>query len=717
MEIIHPFGGKTQVFTTQFAGRELTIETGKIAFMADGAVTVRYGDTVVMATATTSAEPREGVDFFPLMVDYEERMYAAGKISGSRFVKREGRPSEQAILTSRLIDRPIRPLFPKGYRNDVQVVVVVLSADLEHSPDIVSIIAASSALMLSGAPFDGPVAACRIAMSTDGDLIAYPTTEQLVASKLNLTVAGTRDAIMMVEAEANEVDEGTITEALELAKQTWQPVVDLQEEMAKAVGVSKQEFELHMPESEVVAQVAKLLQDKLGDGVRHKDARKRDETLAELRQHVLDELAFLEDNPTDEANQGRFARAEVKAAFTKVIDMEIRRAILEDGARPDGRATTEIRPISGQTGLLPRTHGSALFTRGSTQALSVVTLGPASDAQLIDTMEEDAKKRYMHHYNFPPYSTGEAKPMRSAGRREIGHGYLAEKALSAVIPAQEEFPYTIRVVSEILSSNGSTSMASVCGSTLSLMDAGVPISKPVAGIAMGLVLDHGKPGKYVILSDIQGTEDFAGDMDFKVAGTDAGITALQMDIKVKGITIEIMQAALAQALEGRKHIMGKLLAILDAPRAELSPYAPRITKLMINPDKIREVIGKGGEMINRIIDETGVEIDIDDTGLVMIAAVDEAQAKAAKEWIEMLVAEPEVGRVYKGKVVRLMDFGAFMEIMPGRDGLLHISQISDERVDNIHDVLKEGDEFEVKLVEIDSQGRLNLSKKAIQKGS
>jgi polyribonucleotide nucleotidyltransferase len=712
MEIIHPFGGKTQRFTTQFAGRELTIETGKLAFMADGAVTVRYGDTVVMATATTSSEPREGIDFFPLMVDYEERMYAAGKISGSRFVKREGRPSEQAILTSRLIDRPIRPLFPKGYRNDVQVVVVVLSADLEHTPDIISIIAASSALMLSGAPFDGPVGACRIGMVGD-ELIAYPSAEQLANSKLSLTVAGTKDAIMMVEAEANEVAEDVIIEALDLAKAAWQPVIKLQEEMAAAVGVKTQKFDLHMPEGEIVEKVAKVLEGKLGDGVRHKDAKLRNESLGELRQHAIDQLAFLEDNPTDEANEGRYPKAEVKAAFGKVIDMEIRRAILEDGARPDGRATTEIRPISGDTGLLPRTHGSALFTRGSTQALSVATLGPASDAQLIDTMEEDTKKRYMHHYNFPPYSTGEAKPMRSAGRREIGHGYLAEKALLAVLPDHEEFPYTIRVVSEILSSNGSTSMASVCGSTLSLMDAGVPIRKPVAGIAMGLVLDHDKPGTYIVLSDIQGTEDFAGDMDFKVAGTSEGITALQMDIKVKGITVEIMKNALAQAHEGREHIMNKLLEILDAPRPELSPYAPRITKLNINPEKIREVIGKGGEMINRIIDETGVEIDIDDTGLVMIASNDESAARAAKEWIESLVAEPEVGRVYKGRVVRVMDFGAFMEIMPGKDGLLHISQISDERVEDINTVLKEGDEFDVKLVEIDSMGRLNLSKKVI----
>lgn len=714
MEIIHPFGNKTQTFSTEFAGRKLTIETGKLAFMADGAVTVRYGDTVVMATATIANEPREGIDFFPLMVDYEERMYAAGKISGSRFIKREGRPSEQAILTSRLIDRPIRPLFPKGYRNDVQVVVVVLSADLEHTPDVISIIAASSALMLSGAPFEGPVGACRVGLIND-KLVAYPTTEELAQSKLSLTVAGTKNAVMMVEAEADEVSEEIITDGLELAKRTWQPVVELQEEMVRAVGVTRQQFDLQTPENELVQKVAALLDGKLGDGVRHKDSRERQQSIEELKQLVYDELAYIADEPLDEANKDRFARSDVAAAFGKVIDMEIRRAILQDGARPDGRATTEIRPISGQVGLLPRTHGSALFTRGSTQALSVVTLGPASDAQLVDTMEEDSKKRYMHHYNFPPYSTGEAKPMRSAGRREIGHGYLAEKALAAMIPPVEEFPYTIRVVSEILSSNGSTSMASVCGSTLSLMDAGVPLRKPVAGIAMGLVLDHDKADSYVILSDIQGTEDFAGDMDFKVAGTSEGITALQMDIKVQGITIDIMKNALAQAREGREHIMGKLLEILDKPRAELSPYAPRITKLNINPEKIREVIGKGGEMINRIIDETGVEIDIDDTGLVMIASRDESAAKAAREWIETLVAEPEVGKIYMGKVVRIMDFGAFMEIMPGKDGLLHISQISEERVEDIHKVLNEGDQFEVKLVEIDSQGRLNLSKKAVSK--
>ena len=710
MEIIHPFGGKTHTLKTTFAGRELTIETGKLAFLADGAVTVRYGDTVVFASAVVAPEAKPDQDFFPLLVDYEERMYASGKISGSRFVKREGRPSEQAILTSRLIDRPIRPLFPKGFRNDVQVVATVLSADLEHEPDIIAIIACSTALMLSGAPFDGPVGAMRIGR-IDGKLVTYPTVTDQGASDLNLTVAGTKDAIMMVEAGANEVEEATLVEALKLAQDAWQPVIELQHELVKAVGVTKREFELYKADETLVEKITKFLDGKLGDHIVNADSIKRYEVLGELQTEVLGEFGPLP--PEVDEDHERYPHGDVVTAFGKVVDMEIRRAILHDGKRPDGRKTTEIRPISGQTGVLPRTHGSAIFTRGTTQALSIVTLGPTSDAQLIDTMEEDTSKRYMHHYNFPPYSTGEARPMRSTGRREIGHGYLAERALEPVIPAAEDFPYTIRVVSEIMTSNGSTSMASVCGSTLSLMDAGVPIRKPVAGIAMGLVLDHDKPGTYVILSDIQGTEDFAGDMDFKVAGTDDGVTALQMDIKVKGITIEIMKAALEQAHEGRTHIMSKVKDILDKPREELSPYAPRITKLTINPDKIKEVIGKGGETIQRIIAETGVDsIDIEDDGLVMIASADEAKSRAAKEWIDSITAEPEIGKIYNGRVVRVMDFGAFVEFMPGREGLVHISQIADYHVDDIHKELKVGDEFPVKLVEVDSQGRNNLSKKA-----
>ncbi len=589
-DIIHPFGGKTRSFTTEFCGRELTIETGKMAFLADGAVTVTYGDTVVLGTAVMSNSPRAGVDFFPLMIDYEERMYAAGKISGSRFIKREGRASERATLAARLIDRPIRPLFPKGLRNDIQAVATVISMDPEQQTDIVAMIAASAALLISGAPFEGPVAGARVAMIND-ELVAMPTNEQLENSKLDLTVAGTKDAIMMVEAGANEVDEATMIKAIELAHQAMQPVIELQSQLAAAVRPRMKDYELVTANSELVEKISDYMKPKLGPAVRHEDQYQRHDAIRNLEREAHDQFGL--DYDADQIEQ----------AFGKVIDKEIRRAIVEDGARPDGRSTTEIRPISSQVGLLPRTHGSALFTRGTTQVLNITTLASTSYAQLVDTMEEDTTKRYMHHYNFPGYSTGETRPMRSPGRREIGHGALAERALLAVIPPVEEFPYTIRTVSEAIASNGSTSMASVCGSTLSLMDAGVPIRKPVAGIAMGLITEG---DKVVILSDIQGAEDFAGDMDFKVAGTDDGITALQMDIKVRGITPQIMKDALAQAKEGRAHIMGKMMEVLDAPRSEMSEFAPRIDKLMINPDKIREVIGKGGETINKIIAETGV---------------------------------------------------------------------------------------------------------------
>lgn len=698
-EIIHPFGGKTQQFTTEFCGRPLTIETGKMAFLADGAVTVRYGDTMVLGTAVVSNQPRDGIDFFPLLIDYEERMYAAGKISGSRFIKREGRASDRATLSARLIDRPVRPLFPKGYRNDVQAVTTVISADLVYAPDIIAIAAASAALMLSGAPFEGPVAGVRVGL-VDDELVVFPTTEQMSQSKLDLTVAGTKDAIMMVEAGANEVDEDTMIKAIEMAHKAIQPLIKLQEEMVAAVGVKAKEYKLYKAEEHLYETIDTYLKGKLGEAVRHHDQYQRHDAIANLEKEVLAQFG-------DE-----HAEDQIKVAFNKVIDYEIRRAILEDGARPDGRKTTEIRPISSQVGLLPRTHGSALFTRGTTQVLNITTLASTSYAQLIDTMEEDTTKRYMHHYNFPGYSTGEVRPMRSPGRREIGHGALAERALLPMIPSVEDFPYTIRTVSEAVASNGSTSMASVCGSTLSLMDAGVPLKKPVAGIAMGLITDG---DKFVILSDIQGAEDFAGDMDFKVAGTDDGITALQMDIKVKGITPEIMKHALAQAKEGRAHIMGKMMEVIDKPRAELAPYAPRITKLMINPDKIREVIGKGGEVINKIIAETGVEIDIEDSGLVMIASADGEAAQKAVKWIESIVAEPEVGKIYEGEVVKIMDFGAFVNIMPGRDGLVHISQLDDKRVEKVEDVVKLGDKIKVKLMEIDSQGRLNLSKKAAER--
>lgn len=709
MNIIHPFGGKQIKLNTEFAGKKLEIETGQMAFRADGSVTVRYGDTVVLATAVVAPEPKPETDFFPLLIDYEERMYASGKISGSRFMKREGRPSDQAILTSRLIDRPIRPLFPKGFRNDVQVMVTVLSADLENEPDIISIIAASTALMLTGVPFDGPVAAARIGQ-VDGKLVVNPTVQEQEKCDLNLTVAGTKDAIMMVEAAAIEVAEDIITKGLDLAVKSWQPVIELQQELVKKMGVKPMEYEEFSKNEEVYEKIAKFLESDLGESIRHENKQIRHEAIAELENKVIQEFGTLSDEVQDD-DKVRYSHSDIAVAFEKLIDSEVRKAILNDGIRPDNRKTTEVRPISSAVGLLPRTHGSALFTRGTTQGLSITTLGSVSDAQLIDTMEEDNTKRYFHHYNFPPFSTGEARPVRSTGRREVGHGYLAEKAILPVLPSVEDFPYTIRVVSEMLSSAGSTSMAAVCGSTLSLMDAGVPIKEPVSGVAMGLMLDHENPKKFVILTDIQDAEDFAGDMDFKVAGTKKGITALQMDIKVKGISSDIMAKALEQAKEGRMHIMNEILKTLDKPRAEVSQYAPRITKITINTEKIREVIGKGGETIQKITAETGVEIDIEDSGLVLIYSEDESKAKAAKEWIESITAEAEIGKTYNGRVIKVMDFGAFVEIMPGQEGLVHISQFSDAHVDNIHDVVKEGDEFKVKLTEIDDKGRLNLSKK------
>ncbi len=699
-DIIHPFGGETRQFTTEFCGRELVIETGKMGFLADGAVTVRYGDTMVLGTAVVSNQPRDGIDFFPLLIDYEERFYAAGKISGSRFIKREGRASEHATLSARLIDRPIRPLFPKGYRHDVQSVAMVLSADQVFAPNIIAMTAVSAALSLSGAPFEGPVAGVRVGL-VDDKLVPFPTAEQMETSKLDLTVAGTKDAIMMVEAGAMEVDEDTMIEAIELAHKAIQPLIKLQEQMVAELGVKEKEYELFRADEELVETLKGFLKDKLGPAIRHQDHYVRHDAVRNLEKEVIAQF------------ENDYEHADLEVAFRKVIDGEIRRGILEDGERPDGRKTTEVRPISSQVGLLPRTHGSALFTRGTTQVLNVTTIASTSYAQLIDTMEEDTTKRYMHHYNAPGYSGGEVRPMRSPGRREIGHGALAERALLPVIPPVEDFPYTIRTVSEVLSQNGSSSMASVCGSTLSLMDAGVPIVKPVSGIAMGLIKGDGD--HYIILSDIQGAEDFAGDMDFKVAGTTDGITALQMDIKVKGIPPEIMKDALEQAKVGRAHILAKMLEVLDKPRAELSPLAPRIDKLMINPEKIAMVIGKGGETINKIIAETGVEIDIEDSGLVMIASTDSEGAKRAIEIIRGLTEDPEVGHIYTGRVVKLMEFGAFVNVLPGKDGLVHISQLSEDRVAKVDDVVHVGDEVKVKLMEIDPQGRLNLSMKAAKK--
>ncbi len=710
MEIIHPFGGKTSKFETEFADKKLIIETGNMAFRADGSVTVRYGDTMVLATAIVEPKPRPETDFFPLMIDYEERWYASGKISGSRYMKREARPSDKAILTARLIDRPIRPLFPKGYRNDVQVVVTVLSVDLENEPDIISIIAASTALMLAGTPFEGPVAAVRIGQ-VDDKLVVNPTLTEQLDSKLNLTVAGTKDAIMMVESVACEVDEQTILDGFELAIKAWQPVIELQNKMAKDLAVSAKDFELFKPNEDVEVKIREYLKDRLGERVRHADKTKRHDAIMELHDEIMSEFGLLPDDVEDDGKT-RYGHPDIELAFEKIIDGEIRRAILEEATRPDNRKNTEIRPLSMQVGIIPRTHGSGLFTRGATQALTLTTLAPAGAAQQIESMDEDTEKFYLHHYNFPPFSIGEARPMRSTSRREIGHGNLAERALAAVLPTKEEFPYTIRIVTEILSSAGSTSMAATCGSTLSLMDAGVPIKSPVSGIAMGLMVNHQDPSQNVILSDIQDAEDFAGDMDFKVTGTADGITALQMDIKLKGLSLAILKTALEQGKQGRLEILQAMNKVIATPRDDLSPYAPRITKLQINPDKIREVIGKGGETIQRITAETGVDIDIEDSGLIMIASADAGAAKTAKEMIEAIVAEPEVGKVYNGKVIKVMDFGAFVEIMPGKEGMVHVSQIRDERVEDIRKELNEGDEVSVKLTEIDDRGRLNLSMKA-----
>jgi polyribonucleotide nucleotidyltransferase len=701
-EIIHPFGGKTQVFKTEFCGKELEITTGNVAFLADGAVMVKYGDIVVMGTAVVSNQPRDGIDYFPLMVDYEERMYAAGKISGSRFMKREGRASEHGTLSSRLIDRPIRPLFPNGYRNDIQAIATVLSVDHIYAANIIGIIAVSAALMISGAPFEGPVCGVRVGL-VDGKLVIYPTEEQMLESKLDLVVVGTKDAIMMVEAGASEVDEETMVQAIEMAHEAMQPVIKLQEEIVAALGAKEKPFQLIETDKELIAKIQKFLDGKLIPALRHKDhyVHINHEALRTLGEEVVAE--FGEEYP----NHGA-----LKSTYYEVIDIEVRRGILEDGVRPDGRVPDEIRPLSHQVGFLPRAHGSALFTRGITQVLNTTTLASTSYAQMIDTMEEDTTKRYMHHYNFPPYATGDVRPMRSPGRREIGHGALAERALLSVLPSLEDFPYTIRTVSEAITSNGSTSMASVCGSTMSLMDAGVPLSAPVAGIAMGLMM--GEDGHFVVLSDVAGSEDHGGDMDFKVAGSATGVTALQMDIKIKGITPAVMREALIKAKAGRIKILDSMLAVIPEPRAEMSPFAPRIYKVMISPDKIKDVIGKGGEMINKIIAETGVEIDIEDSGLVMIAATNAESAKAAIQQIEWITAEPEVGKVYEGKVVKIMEFGAFVNIMPGKDGLVHISQLAQHRVEKVEDEVSLGDTIRVKLTDIDDRGRLVLSKTAAE---
>ena len=683
-------------YSMELAGRTLTLEFGRYAQQANGSVLVRYGDTVVLVCATAAAQPRPGMDFFPLSVEFEEKLYSVGKIPGG-FIKREGRPTEKAILTSRLIDRPIRPLFPKGMRNDVQVVATVLSVDTNQPPEIPAMIGSSVALSISDIPFAGPTGAVNVGL-VDGEYVINPNDEQRAASDLNLTVSGTKDAVMMVEAGANEVTEEVMLKGILLAHEEIKKLVAFQEQIVAEIGKPKREFPLELVGDDIKEAVRTFSYDRM---VWAFDTFERYER--EAREAVVTQEAHAE---FDAQFEGR--EREIDDALYAIKKEIMRGKILDAGVRPDGRALTEVRPIWCETGILPRTHGSAVFTRGQTQVMTVVTLGAMGDVQVLDGLSNEDTKRYMHHYNFPPYSTGEAKPMRGPGRREIGHGALAERALEPMIPSEEEFPYAIRLVSEVMSSNGSTSQASVCGSTLSLMDAGVPIKRPVAGAAMGLIKASDDSGKVAILTDIQGLEDFLGDMDFKVAGTTEGITAIQMDIKIKGIDEPILRQALRQAHDARMFILGKMLECLPAPRDHMSKYAPKITRFTINPEKIREVIGPGGKMINKIIAETGVKIDIEDDGRVYISTPDEEASARARSMIEGIAKDPQVGDVFRGKVVRIMQFGAFVEIAPGKDGLVHISKLADKRVEKVEDVVNIGDELEVRVAEIDSQGRINL---------
>ncbi|HEY5806089.1 MAG TPA: polyribonucleotide nucleotidyltransferase [Candidatus Saccharimonadales bacterium] len=701
-QTINPFGKEIIKVETDFCGRKLSLEVNRVGFRTSGSVIARYGDTVVLGTAMVSDKPITGFDYFPLSIDYEEKFYAAGKISGSRFIKREGRPSDEAVLIGRLIDRPIRPLWPKGYRHEVQGVASVLSTDPAFRPDMVAMIAMSTAFMLTGAPFEGPVAGLRIGL-VDGKPQAFMSLEDMTKNDLDLVVAGTESGIMMVEAGASEVSEERVIDALAWAQETIQPAIKLQQELIKKVGVTPQEYELSLPDEDVQKQVDEFLKGKMGEKLRAPMA-ERHKRMHALREELMNHFAEQLGDEWDAVKRS------YDDAFASAANKDVRKGILEDGVRPDGRKFEEVRQLSSEVGLLPRAHGSSLFTRGLTQGMNIVTLAPLSYAQMIDTMERSEDKRFFHHYNAPGYTVGEIKRLGSPGRREIGHSALAERALLPVLPAEDAFPYTIRSVTEIMSQNGSTSMAATCSSCLALMDAGVPLKAPVSGIAMGLMIQDDKA---IILSDIADAEDFAGDMDFKTAGTSKGITALQMDMKVHGLDVELLKKALMQGKEGRAHILEHMLTTIAEPRKELSPYAPRVESIKINPDKIREVIGKGGETIQKITGETGAEIDIKDDGTIMIASPDGASIEKAKEWILSIVAEPEVGRIYVDKpVVSVMDFGAFVQIMPGKDGLVHVSEMSEERVNKPSDVVKEGDKVTVKLVAIDDRGRLQLSMKA-----
>ncbi|HDR7239748.1 TPA: polyribonucleotide nucleotidyltransferase [Bacillus mobilis] len=690
-----------QVFSIDLAGRQLTVETSQLAKQANGAVLVRYGDTAVLSTATASKEPKN-VDFFPLTVNYEERLYAVGKIPGG-FIKREGRPSEKAILASRLIDRPIRPLFADGFRNEVQVVSIVMSVDQDCSSEMAAMLGSSLALSISDIPFEGPIAGATVGR-INGEFVINPTVEQQEQSDIHLVVAGTKDAINMVEAGADQVPEETMLEAIMFGHDEIKRLIAFQEEIVQAVGKEKSEVKLYEVDADLNQAVREMSEKDMHSAIQVHEKHAREDAINEVKKRVIEHYEAQE---ADADTLGQ-----VNEILYKIVKEEVRRLITVEKIRPDGRKGDEIRPLASEVGILSRTHGSGLFTRGQTQALSICTLGALGDVQILDGLGVEESKRFMHHYNFPSFSVGETRPMRGPGRREIGHGALGERALEPVIPSEKDFPYTVRLVSEVLESNGSTSQASICGSTLAMMDAGVPLKAPVAGIAMGLV----KTGEhYTILSDIQGMEDHLGDMDFKVAGTAKGVTALQMDIKIDGLSREILEEALQQAKVGRVHILNHMLSVIGEPRTELSAYAPKIITMTINPDKIRDVIGPSGKQINKIIEETGVKIDIKQDGTVFISSINQEMNDKAKKIIEDIVREVQVGEIYEGKVKRVEKFGAFVELFSGKDGLVHISELALERVGKVEDVVKIGDVITVKVIEIDKQGRVNLSRKVLLK--
>lgn len=730
MDIVNPTGKQTIVVSTDFCGKKLSLEVNRVGFRTTSSVLVTYGDTVVLGSVVVSDKPVQQ-DFFPLSIDYEEKFYASGKISGSKFIKREGKPSDEAVLIGRLIDRPIRPLFPKGYRQEVQVVATVLSMDPSFRPDVIGMLAASSALLNAGIPFDGPVAGVRIGR-VNGEFKAFLTPEERLASDLDLVVAVKDHKVVMVEAGANEVPESVIIDAMRWAVENVQPALELQQTLRAKLAVEEKAFELILPNQDLqktvddwTSEAFKGADGKLGTKIRG-NVIERKQICDDLRAKMHAEFALkFGAGETEEAKIADYEanlKSEYDAAFELAVHHEVRRGIVKDGTRPDGRKLDEVRTLSSQTGLLPRTHGSSLFTRGLTQAMNIVTLAPLSFAQVVDTMEvTDGERRYMHHYNAPSYTVGECGRLGSPGRREIGHGYLAERALIPVLPSKEDFPYAIRSVTEIMSQNGSTSMAATCSSCMALMDAGVPLKRPVSGVAMGLMVDvpagtaieSSDIDKAYVLTDLMDAEDFAGDMDFKVTGTTEGITALQMDMKVHGLPVDILEKAIKQSHEGRMFILNHMLSVIPAPKDQLSEYAPRIEKLQVKPEKIGAIIGKGGEMINKITSETGATVDIADDGLVTIASSNGESIDKALAWIKSLVEEPEIGKIYAGTVVTIKEFGAFVNILPGIDGMLHISQISDKRIEKVEDVLHVGDQIRVRLEAIDDKGRLSLSMKHV----